>query len=164
QMKLLQEQNTQFNEFLLAFDLDNIENFAKKNAPLNIFDGKLEADEMVAGAFAVKIVDLEKKTIGETYICVAGKIFDEENSECIEPKEGDIGLSDGKSIEVKTKAVTATAKIFITPEGDAGGNIWVEKTADNDGNYTGFKIKCSNATGVAKDVKVNWWIVESSGP
>ena len=158
-MLLIQEQNAQFNQFLLAFDVNNIDNFAKKNAPVNIFAGQPEAEEMVAGAFSVKVVDMNKKTLGEAVICEMGKIF--KNGICDTPisEEEIANSSDGKTIEIATTAVNETTKIFVTPEGDAGGRIWVEKQLnDATGEYAGFKIKCSEA--IMGSIKINWFIVE----
>jgi hypothetical protein len=114
--------------------------------------GKLEADGIVAGAFTIKVVDPEKKTIGQAEI-VSVKIDADLDG------VDDQTLSAGKEVEVLTKSVSATAKIFLTPQGNPGGNLWVEKIYDNmTATYTGFRIKCSQA--VAEDVKVDWWIVE----
>ncbi|MFA5961227.1 MAG: hypothetical protein WC848_00920 [Parcubacteria group bacterium] len=124
-----------------------------------LLNGQLEAESVVAGAFSVKIVDAAKKTLGDVVICEAGKIM--KNGICDVPvtEEEIISASDGKTVKIDTTAVSATTKIFITPEGDAGGRVWVEKQTDVvTGEYTGFKIKCSDP--IIGSVKVNWWIVE----
>jgi hypothetical protein len=141
----IQTQNTEFNEFLLALSLDNIENFAQKNAPLNIFEGQLEAESLVAGAFSVKVTPDKPKTIGEAWICPE----DETTTDCA-------NSSLGRQVEVGTTAVTASAKIFVTAENDTDGTVWVEKKEDN----SGFKILIKPTTPISEKIKINWWIVE----
>ncbi|HPN96897.1 MAG TPA: hypothetical protein PLK35_03975, partial [Candidatus Moranbacteria bacterium] len=104
-----------------------------------------------AGAFTVKIVDEERKTIGE------GEIRAVEKDDDLDGVDDETG-SNGQEVEIKTKAVTATSKIFITPQGDPGGYLWAEKKKSADtGEYTGFIIKVSNS--VEKDTKIDWWMV-----
>ncbi|MCX6761483.1 MAG: tail fiber domain-containing protein [Candidatus Moranbacteria bacterium] len=133
-------------------DVTNIDNFAKKNAPLNTFTGKLEADGVVAGAFTVKAVSGKPKTIGEAYICPK----DSADEHCADQ---DTAVLDGKSVSVDTKngtlsAVTDTAKIFINFEDNPKAYSWTEKDIAS-GKFT---IKLDAA--VTEPVKVNWWIVE----
>jgi len=120
---------------------------------VDILGGQLQADGVVAGAFTVKVADKDKATIGTETI----HIYTDDN---LDGTDDNYPGNDGKSVEVKTTAVTSTCKIFVTPQGDAGGSVWVEKKIDSGtGNYTGFTIKTSNP--VTKDVKVDWFIVES---
>ena len=152
QMALLQKQSDTFTQFLLAFDISSVDNFAKKNAPLNVFAGQLEAEGMVAGAFSVKVRDASYSTIGEALICEAGKALNEEKN-CVIPLEGAV-VSDGKSIAVKTTAVKENSKVFITPVGKTPVNWIVDEVISG----IGFKIMLNEATSQA--VKFNWWIVD----
>jgi len=99
--------------------------------------GIFETKEVVAGAYSVKNEDPEKKTMGEEVV-LAGE--------------------SGKTID--TKAISDTAKVFVTFESDPGSRYWVEKTTDPvTGEFTGFRVKLSEPTG--GDVRFSWWIVES---
>jgi hypothetical protein len=69
-------------------------------------------------------------------------------------------MVDGKSARVATAAVTETAKVFVSFEGDPGARYWVEKIRDAEGKLTGqFSVNLSEAA--KNDVKFSWWIVES---
>jgi hypothetical protein len=70
-----------------------------------------------------------------------------------------VAESDGKIVEINTKAVSETAKVFVTFENDPGARYWVEKVKDSvTGEYTGFSLKLSEVA--RSDVKFSWWIVE----
>ncbi|MFZ2627248.1 MAG: hypothetical protein WAX81_06210, partial [Candidatus Moraniibacteriota bacterium] len=152
QVVLLQKQSDTFTQFLLAFDVNSIDNFAKKNAPINTFVGQLEAEGMVAGAFSVKVVDSSSATIGEALICEAGKVLNQEKK-CVDPLEGEV-ISDGKSVVVRTTAVKENSKVFITPVGKTPVNWIVDEVFSG----IGFKIVLNEVTSQA--IKFNWWIVE----
>jgi hypothetical protein len=151
QMADIQLQNKDFNEFLIAFDVKNIDNFAKLNAPISTFTGQLEAQSLVAGAFSVKVSDSTKKTLGEAVICEAGKILRE--GECETPA-GEEVASDGKMAEIKTKAVSDSSRIFVTPIGKTPVD-WIVDEIDPG---VGFSIILEEAT--SQTIKFNWWIVE----
>jgi hypothetical protein len=149
-MALLKEQNKAIIDFAKAIQADKLV-YKDELGNVNILGGALQADSVVAGAFAVKVTDESSRTVGTEAI----HIYTDENLDGI---DDNFPGNDGKSIEVKTTAVTGTSKIFVTPEGDAGGSVWVEKEADSNGSYKGFVIKCSSP--VKADVKVDWFIVE----
>jgi len=100
--------------------------------------GIFEAKEVVAGAYAVKNDNASKKTAGDDAVA---------------------GGENEKS--VSTKAVSETAKVFVTFESDPGARYWIEKTKDPDtGEYTGFAVKLSTPTETDANAKFSWWIVE----
>lgn len=103
--------------------------------------GKLSAKNLATGGIEIVIIDPEAKTIGTATIVPA----DVDN--------------DGKSVMVKTKAVTKDSKIFVNFGDNPGAFSWTEKLekADSQG-YSGFKILLSES--VSKEVRVDWWIVE----
>ena len=71
QMDLIQEQNEALIDFMLSVEAGK---FVKtdEDGNVDLLDGKLEAGEMVAGAFTVKIADEENRTIGEAFFCQEG--------------------------------------------------------------------------------------------
>jgi peptidoglycan hydrolase CwlO-like protein len=125
------------------------------NAALEgIFKAKeVEAKGVVAGSYSVKNEE-SAPTTGEGTI-VAVKIDADGNG------WDDVTQVDGKSAQVTTAAVTESAKIFVTFEGDPGSRWWIEKIRDPEtGNLTGqFSINVAEA--VKKDVKFSWFIVEA---
>jgi len=146
QIKIIEEQNKTIIDFALALNVESLI-YKDISGNLNLGEGKLEASGIVAGVFTVKVVDADAKTIGEAEILPA------------EAEEAEESENDGKSVLVLTKAVTKSSKIFITPQSDPGGYIWVEKVFDKEKNkYTGFEIKLKNP--VEQKVKIDWWIVE----
>ncbi|MBU2028603.1 tail fiber domain-containing protein, partial [Patescibacteria group bacterium] len=157
QLLLLDTLQTQVDDIKGEYDV--IMSFLNvTDGNFNLMDGTLESAGVVAGAFTVKTVDVERKTIGDAVICAAGKIFKAES--CVDPlPEEEENASDGKTIEIQTKAVSNTAKIFTSFADNPGAYSWVEKIQDADGNYTGFRIKLSAP--VAEKASVSWWIVEA---
>jgi hypothetical protein len=119
-----------------------------------IFKAKeVETNGVVAGSYAVKNSNDAPTAGDETIVAVKadadGDGWDDETK------------VDGKSVRVKTDAVSETAKIFVTFEGDPGSRYWVEKVTDPEtGELTNsFSVNVSEA--VKQDVKFSWWIVES---
>jgi hypothetical protein len=151
EMALIKDQNQAVIDFATAL---NMESLIYKDALGNIDlgEGKLESAGIVAGAMTIKVVDPKAKTIGEATI---KKIKTDEDLDGFD--DSDITI-DGKSAKVSTKAVTATAKIFVTPKGNAG-SVWVEKNFDlKSEEYTGFTIY--TVSPVKDNVSVDWFIVE----
>ena len=151
QMADLKAQAQSVIDFSVALRTESLL-YKDETGNLNLEEGTLEASGVVAGAFTVKISDPERKTIGTAEI--ASVKIDEDLD-----GYDDLTLSDGKEIKILTKAVSATAKIFLTPQGNPGGAVWTEKTFDATlGEYTGFTIYTS--AGVGENVKVDWFIIE----
>ena len=124
-------------------------------------DGKLEAGEIVAGIMTVKVIDENAPTIGDATIYPKAVDIDNDGKDDYTGKSMDdkeVQNRDGKSISVKTKAVSETAKIFINFENNPEAFNWTEKEKI-DGNYAGFKIMLDKE--VSAPVKANWWIVET---
>ncbi|MEI7750051.1 MAG: hypothetical protein WCJ25_03530, partial [Candidatus Moraniibacteriota bacterium] len=93
------------------------------------------------GGLVITVVDPTAATIGKATLSKAGS------------------GSDGKNVQVSTKAVTAGSKIFTSFENNPGSSSWVEKIKDSDtGDYVGFKILLDQPT--SEDIDVDWWIVE----
>ena len=133
------ESNTQdilYIKSLLGLDGDGV-------IPGNVsILGTLKAEKVtVSGVETLQMTvvndDTDSKTIGE-----------------VEIKPEDEGDSDGKSAEVKTKAITKNSKIFVSPKGDTPVN-WIISDI-NDGK--GFEILLDKP--VEKTVSFQWWIVE----
>ncbi|MDD5489726.1 MAG: tail fiber domain-containing protein, partial [Candidatus Moranbacteria bacterium] len=119
-----------------------------------IFKAKgVQADGVVAGSMAIKNdKNSDAPTMGDGEI-ISVKVDADSDGWDDETKV------DGKSARVKTDAVSETAKIFVSFEGDPGSRYWVEKIKDADGKLTNsFSINVSDP--VKKDTKFSWWIVE----
>jgi hypothetical protein len=139
QMEDIQTQNKEFNDFLLAFDVNSLDNFAKINAPVNIFAGQLESEGIVAGAFSVKVKDDKAATIGTSKI---------------KPKEDDSDDT-GKNVIIKTKAVSSDSKIYITPIGSTKNQVLYVGEIKSGAS---FEVKVDSL--VTEEIEFNWWIVE----
>jgi hypothetical protein len=148
-IKSLEDQMAMMEEKYQA--IVSFANMLDDKGNMNLLGGELEANGVVAGAFTVKVTEKDRPTIGSETI----HIYKDED---LDGTDDNFPGNDGKSIEVLTKAVTATSKIFVTPQGDAGGSVWVEKEMNSDGSYKGFVIKTTNV--VRSDVKIDWFIVE----
>ncbi|OGI27132.1 MAG: hypothetical protein A2359_02635 [Candidatus Moranbacteria bacterium RIFOXYB1_FULL_43_19] len=143
---------------------------ADGNAALSgIFKAEeVQADGVVSGSYAVKNEkDTDAPTVGTTILFPP---LVDENKDGINditgnpmPPDADgdgvndvtgkeIVPSDGKNVEVKTKAVTENSKIFVTP--DQPAKIGVTKTAAG----VGFTISIDEP--VADGLNISWFIVE----
>ncbi|MFZ2626887.1 MAG: FISUMP domain-containing protein [Candidatus Moraniibacteriota bacterium] len=148
QVALLQKQSDTFTQFLLAFDVSSVDNFAKKNAPINTFVGQLEAEGMVAGAFSVKVVDESAATIGIGAI----HVFKDENLDEI---DDNYPGNSGKNIVIKTRAVSSDSKIYLTPISSTKNQVlYVGEVTPG----VGFEVKVDSL--VTEKIEFNWWIVE----
>ena len=109
--------------------------------------------EIVAGVLTIKAIDQETKTVGQATICQLGNAFDEATKQCLPcPAEQ---TCDGKSVLVKTKAVSANSRIFLTPAEDLqGSSAYVTNLLEGQS----FTLKISQP--IDKNVLLNWWIVE----
>jgi len=146
QMEDIKAQNTAIMDF---FSVLNPETLVLKDAEGNVdlLKGKLEAEGLVSGVLTIKVVEEEKKTIGKDKIY---KVDKDENGDGID----DDYNTDGKSVFVKTKAVSLSSRIFITPKVAVSEPLAM--TGIEEGN--GFWIKVKSA--VSEDVEFDWFIVE----
>lgn len=111
------------------------------------------AGEISADKFAVNAAG---ETIGEAVICRAAYELNEEDNKCVEQDAEIAEKTDGKSIVVKTKAVTETAKVFVTPDQPVKVGV-IE--INSDGENKSFTIETDEV--VASDLRIDWLIVET---
>jgi hypothetical protein len=111
--------------------------------------GKLEADEIVAGAFAVRNNESLGETIGEGKISLVSK---DENNDGID----DETKSDGKSARVKSKAVTGRSKIFVTAQSEKALNVPLTITEIDEGEFVVEVLEPAK-----KEIIFDWWIVNA---
>lgn len=108
----------------------------------------IEAGSVVAGAFAVKVVDEDTKTVGQAVIVPVMDIVDA-NADGLD----DATLSkEGKIVVVKTKAVSANSKVFVT----ANKPVKIGVTQITAGES--FTVEVGEE--VSEDLVISWWIVE----
>ena len=159
QMALLEEANQAVIDFAKVFDPEAmIYKDAMGNVDLG--SGKLEADGVVAGAFTVKVVSEEKKTIGSAEILpVAMDNDDNGNDDWLKNEvpmdDPEVAARDGKSVFVETKAASDTAKIFVTAKTLVDKPLSVTKVTAG----SGFKVEVKDA--LADKIEFDWWIVET---
>ena len=115
---------------------------------LDLLDGKLSASGIETGVLTIKVVDKESPTIGQAAIT---KVTTDENNDGVDDKT----LSDGKSVQIKTKAANETAKIYVTPVGSTKNQVlYVGKITPAEG----FAVNVDSPVG--DDINFNWWIVQ----
>jgi hypothetical protein len=146
QMDLIKQQNQTILDFALALDIEKLI-YKDESGNLDLKTGKLITAEVVAGAFTVKVTDENNKTIGESKIKAITK--DEDN----DGKDDETG-SDGKSVVVKTGAVSGNSKVFVTPMGEELVKWSISEIKPGEG----FKIIIDKSA--SGDISFNWWIIE----
>ncbi|MFZ2626595.1 MAG: hypothetical protein WAX81_02820, partial [Candidatus Moraniibacteriota bacterium] len=154
QVALLQKQSDTFTQFLLAFDVSSVDNFAKKNAPINTFVGQLEAEGMVAGAFSVKVVDESAATIGKSAICQSVKVLQDGACLIYDGADAKMIPANGRSVTIKTTSVTADSKIFVTPKLAITQPLAVTSIIPG----VSFDVEVKDV--MLEDVDFDWFIVE----
>jgi hypothetical protein len=151
----IQLQNKDFNQFLLAFDVKNIDNFAKLNAPISTFTGQLEAQSLVAGAFSVRVVDRNASTIGDSIICEENKALKDDACVAYDSEDAELLEATGKSVLIKTTAINTDSKVYITPISSTNNQVlYVGEIRMGES----FEIKVDNL--VEDEIRFNWWIVD----
>ncbi|HPN96594.1 MAG TPA: tail fiber domain-containing protein, partial [Candidatus Moranbacteria bacterium] len=150
QIKLLTEQNQAIVDFATALNANALV-YKDVAGNVNIGDGKLEADGIVAGAFTIKIEEQSAATIGEAVIL---PVLKDENADGIDDETG----SDGKSVIIKTIAVQDNSKIFLSPK--AKQAIKNPLTVTEKNIRADFKVEIPEIT--SEPIEFDWWIVEST--
>jgi hypothetical protein len=145
-MEDIKAQNTAILDF---FAVLNPQSLLLKDALGNVdlLKGKLEAEGVVAGAFTVKIVDPDAKTIGENAI----HIYRDADGD---GKDDNFPGNDGKSIIVKTKSVSKNSRIFVTPKITTSEPLAVIEIKEGES----FTVSVKSA--VSEEVSFDWFIVE----
>lgn len=141
---------------------------AENVGDINIL-GKITAEELVVngvstGKITINIIDEDAPTIGEGEIVAITKdVKDEDGNET--PDENGDGVpdgdgiddetgTDGKSVDVSTKAVTENSKVFVTPKSTTSDPLAVTKVKDGES----FRVEVANP--VLENLKFDWWIVD----
>lgn len=148
QMADIELQNKAFNEFLLAFDVKSIDNFAKLNAPVNVFLGKIIASDIEALGI-IKATDIE-----------ATNMLKGQNLELGSQVSGTNLIKAGEleSAKILTSEANAGIKLYITPKGSTQGKTLYYDESDIEIGV-GFKVRI-DAPALEKDVEFNWLIVK----
>nr|MBP9698115.1 hypothetical protein [Candidatus Moranbacteria bacterium] len=153
EVETLTEQVNTLTDFYATFNLGTLV-ARDTEGNVDLLEGKLKAKILETGALTIEVVDPEAPTIGTASILPI--LFDEDH----DGKDDETG-SDGKSIDVMTKAMIPMVKgsrIFTSFKNNPGAFSWVEKIRNGDGEYVGFKIRLSDE--VTEETKLDWWLVE----
>ncbi|EKE10897.1 MAG: complement C1q protein, partial [uncultured bacterium] len=116
--------------------------------------GKLTAENIESGILTIKVADQATATIGTAIICPLGKKADESGTCSIDDE-----AADGKSVVVKTGAVSKESKIFVTPKNVTDKVLAVTETLAGEG----FMVKIKEPIGISDNpIEFDWWMVESN--
>jgi hypothetical protein len=132
ELKLQNQKYVAFNDLIAAIGTKNLI-FADSLGNLDLLNGKLTASGVETGVLTIKVVDKESPTIGE----------------------GTIKAADS-AVTIKTKAVGANSKIFVTINSKltAQTTLMVTETKVDES----FMVELIEPA--KEDVKFNWWIVQ----
>ena len=148
QIELITSQNNAIFDFAVALNAEKLI-FKDELGNVDLLGGKLEAAEVVAGAFTVKAADPNAKTIGQSYIAA---VTVDDNGDGID----DVTGTDGMSYEIKTTAARSNVRIYVTPVGSTENQVlYIADIKEGES----FTVKVDQK--VTHDVKFNWWIVQT---
>ncbi|MCX6761761.1 MAG: hypothetical protein NTY33_02850 [Candidatus Moranbacteria bacterium] len=114
----------------------------------------MEADGVVAGAFSVKVVDTSAPTIGKSVLCKSTEALQAGTCVTYDSAEASMTQADGKSVVVKTTAVSAKSKVFVTPKIVTDQPLAVTKIIPG----VSFSVEVKNS--VTENTDFDWFIVE----
>jgi len=131
QLALISQQNQSIIDFAKVFNPETMV-YKDLNGGINLGEGKLEADGIVAGVFTVKVRNGENPMFGEATI-----------------KKGE------NKIIVVNENIKETSLINITLKSDPGNLVpFISRQSDGQ-----FEINVKEE--VVEDVKINWWIMQT---
>ncbi len=120
-----------------------------KTATVTNLDAKQSnSDESVSGLYSVKTGDIEASSLGEAEIA---KVSSNENGSAIADGTG----SDGKSVFVKTKAVSEKSQVFVTSKTMLDQPLVVTEVKPGEG----FRVAIKNPSD--ENIKFAWWVVDN---
>jgi len=120
-----------------------------KTATVTNLDAKQSStDESVSGLYSVKTQDIETSSLGEAEIA---KVDRNENSSVVAEGTG----SDGKSVFVKTKAVSEKSQVFVTSKTMLDQPLVVTEIKPGEG----FTVAIKNPSD--ENIKFAWWVVDA---
>jgi hypothetical protein len=137
EMDTLRAEHLALMEFYSTFELDSV---VKKDGGNNVdlLDGRLSAKIVETGGLVITVTDPDAATIGTASIAPVGT-------------DGDESDSDGKSLFVKTKAVTEGSRIFVTPDIAVPIAVTERKSGE------GFRVSLDDKT--EESVRFDWVII-----
>jgi hypothetical protein len=125
---------------------------------VDLLQGKLEAEGVVAGAFTVRVSDEEAKTIGEAVLYPTAKDENNDGKDDYTEKDMDsdeVKNRNGKMIEIRTTSAKFNSKIFVTPKNVTEAVLAVTQISDGEG----FRVEVKNQ--LSEEIRFDWWIVET---
>jgi hypothetical protein len=105
------------------------------------------SDESVSGLYSVKTKDIESSSLGEAEIAALDR---NETGSVVAEGAG----SDGKSVFVKTKAVSENSQVFVTSKTMLDQPLVVTEVLPG----VGFRVAMKNPTD--ENIKFAWWVVD----
>ena len=165
-VSLLQSSNQVLLDFYNSLSLGSV---LVKDADgnLDLSNGKIRANELSTGALAIEIVDEEAPTIGSATLFP--KAVDKKGAKDADGNDVPDGIDDisgesmsdasvaardGKSITVKTKAVSSGSRIFLTPKQATAEPLAVTDSVEG----VGFTVEMKNET--SEEIPFDWIVVE----
>ena len=137
QMATLKDENLALLDFFQTFKLVTVVTKDKDNN-VDLLGGKLTATIVETGALVIDVIDPDAATAGV---------------DSIMPVATDPG-SDGKSVFIKTTAVTSDSRIYVTPIGSTKNQVpFIDSVKDG----KGFTVSVDDP--VLVDLRFNWLIV-----
>jgi hypothetical protein len=149
QLDLIKTQNQTITEFIAILDPAKLI-YKDTLGNLDLAGGKLTATEVETGLLTIKVVDKESSVVGQALIVPAEKIVDENK----DGFDDQTNSKEAQFVVIKTKALEASSRIFITPEA-TDPIVWSISARKNGESFT---IKLAQPS--LQDVKFNWWLVE----
>lgn len=157
-MTAIQEQYAALMDFYRTFELGNAV-MPDAEGNVDLLDGKLSAKVIDTGGLVLEVRDPDAPTIGTATLYPVAKDGDDDGKDDysgLPMSDPSVVSRNGKSITIRTKAVSESSRIFITPN----VAVPVAVTGKNDGKD--FTVSTKDA--VSEKILFDWMIIlESAG-
>lgn len=155
-MASLREEHAALIDFYRTFELGSAV-MSNADGDVDLLDGKLSAKVVGTGELVIEVRDPDVSTIGTATIYPVAKDGNDDGKDDysgLPISDSSVVSRDGKSITIRTKAVSKSSRIFITP--DVAVPIAVTEKSD------GKSFTVSTKDAVSEKILFDWMIIRES--
>jgi hypothetical protein len=158
EMSTLKAEHLALMDFYSTFELGDAVMKDKDNN-VDLLGGRLTAKIVETGGLVITVSDPDAATIGTAILYPIAKDEDDDGKDDytgLPMSDSDVKDRDGKSVTIKTKAVTESSRIFVT----ISSKLISQTTIMVTDTYPGKKFTVELVSPAEEAVHFNWWIVQ----